>query len=104
MALAEARLGTAKTMADGDLAQRQQAIESMVGPLRESLERVQHQLNSVERSAPGPMRSCSSKSTMRQTSEQLRTETAQLVTALRAPQVRGRWGELQLSGRSRRPG
>jgi DNA recombination protein RmuC len=33
---------------------------------------------------------------MSRTSEQLRTETTQLVSALRAPQVRGRWGELQL--------
>jgi DNA recombination protein RmuC len=33
---------------------------------------------------------------MSHTSEQLRAETSQLVTALRAPQVRGRWGELQL--------
>jgi DNA recombination protein RmuC len=97
VALAEARLGTAKTMADGDLAQRQQAIESMVVPLRESLERVQHQLNSVERERAGSYSQLLEQiSTMRQTSEQLRTETAQLVTALRAPQVRGRWGELQL--------
>ena len=35
-------------------------------------------------------------SAMRSSSEQLRGETKQLVNALRAPQVRGRWGELQL--------
>jgi DNA recombination protein RmuC len=69
----------------------------MVGPLRESLERVQSQLSSVERERAGSYAKLIEQvGTMRQTSEQLRTETAQLVTALRAPQVRGRWGEMQL--------
>ncbi len=95
--LAAARLATAKEGADGDLAQRQQAIEGLVGPLRESLERVQHQLNSVERERAGSYEKLLEQvGTMRQTSEQLRVETTQLVTALRAPQVRGRWGEMQL--------
>lgn len=97
VALAEARLATAKTAADGDLAQRQQAIESLVAPLRDSLDRVQHQLNQVEHERAGSYSALLEQiGTMRQTSEQLRIETAQLVTALRAPQVRGRWGELQL--------
>jgi DNA recombination protein RmuC len=97
VALAEARLGTARTAAAGDLAQRQQAIEGMVAPLRESLDQVQQQLRTVERERAGSYSALLEQiGTMRQTSEQLRTETAQLVTALRAPQVRGRWGELQL--------
>ena len=97
VALAEARLGTARTAAAGDLAQRQQAIEGMVAPLRESLDQVQQQLRTVERDRAGSYSALLEQiGTMRQTSEQLRTETAQLVTALRAPQVRGRWGELQL--------
>jgi DNA recombination protein RmuC len=96
-ALAEARLSTAKATAEGDLAQRQQAIEGMVTPLRESLERVQQQLNAVERERAGSYsRLLEQVSMMRTTSEQLQKETTQLVTALRAPQVRGRWGEMQL--------
>lgn len=96
-ALAEARLSTAKASADGELAQRQQAIEGLVAPLRESLERVQHQLNLVEKERAGSYSQLLEQiGTMRQTSEQLRSETNQLVTALRAPQVRGRWGEMQL--------
>ncbi|HEV7205673.1 MAG TPA: DNA recombination protein RmuC [Jatrophihabitans sp.] len=96
-ALAEAKLATVKSSADGELAQRQQAIEGMVGPLRESLEKVQQQLNSVEKARAGSYSALLEQiGTMRQTSEQLRLETTQLVTALRAPQVRGRWGEMQL--------
>jgi DNA recombination protein RmuC len=96
-ALAEARLATARTSADGDLAQRQQAIEGLVAPLRESLDRVQHQLSAVEKERAGSYATLLEQvARMRTTSEQLQQETNQLVTALRAPQVRGRWGEMQL--------
>src|SRR5579875_2454622 len=68
--LAAAKLATAKASADGELAQRQQAIEALVGPLRESLERVQHQLNTVEKERAGSYAQLLSQiGTMRQTSE-----------------------------------
>jgi DNA recombination protein RmuC len=97
VAMAEARLGSAKVAADGALAQRQQAIEGMVAPMRESLEKVTQQLIAAERERTGSQSALLQQiNTMRQSSDQLRSETASLVTALRAPQVRGRWGELQL--------
>ncbi len=95
--LAEQKLATTTKAADGDLAQRQKAIEGLVTPLQASLERVQEQLRSVERGrAVSEAALHEQLAGMRSTSEQLRSETSQLVTALRAPQVRGRWGELQL--------
>lgn len=95
--LAEARLREATAAAGGDLDKRQQAIESLVAPLRDTLGKVETQIRDVERGREGAYASLLQQvATMRQTSEQLRTETAQLVTALRAPQIRGRWGELQL--------
>ena len=95
--LAEARLKEAGAAASGDLTQRQQAIEGLVAPLRETLGKVETQIREVERGRAGAYSSLVEQVTaMRQTSEQLRTETAQLVAALRAPQVRGRWGEMQL--------
>ncbi len=95
--LAESRLKQATTEASGDLAQRQQAIEGLVAPLRETLGKVESQIRTVEKDRAGAYHALLQQiGTMRQTSEQLRVETAQLVTALRAPQVRGRWGEMQL--------
>jgi len=95
--LAEARLRQASTEASGDLARRQQAIDALVLPLRESLTKVEGQIRTVERERIDAYRSLVEQvGTMRQSSEQLKCETAQLVTALRAPQVRGRWGEMQL--------
>jgi len=95
--MAEVHLKQATTEASGDLTRRQQAIDALVSPLRESLSQVEGQLQSVERERIGAYQSLIEQvGTMRQTSEQLKLETSQLVTALRAPQVRGRWGEMQL--------
>jgi len=95
--LAESRLKQATTEARGDLVARQQAIEGLVAPLRETLGKVESQIRTVEKDREGAYHALLQQvGTMRQTSEQLRVETAQLVTALRAPQVRGRWGEVQL--------
>jgi DNA recombination protein RmuC len=97
VALAESRLAQAQAAAQGDLSQRQQAIETMVAPLRESLDKVQTQLHTVEQDRGSSYAALREQvQTMHQSSERLRQETAALVTALRAPQVRGRWGELQL--------
>ena len=80
-----------------DLAHRQQAVEHLVAPLQQSLQQVERHLATSERlreQAHGELRAQVHQ--MGQTSDALRHETASLVTALRAPQVRGRWGEMQL--------
>ncbi len=78
-----------------DLAQTK--LDTYVGPLRESLGKVELQVTALEqarREAYGAL--TESVGQMRKDQERLRTETGNLVTALRAPHVRGRWGEIQL--------
>jgi DNA recombination protein RmuC len=72
-------------------------LSGQVRPLKESLERMDLQLQTVERirhEAYGALREGVQQ--LRTDQERLRTETGNLVTALRAPHVRGRWGEIQL--------
>jgi DNA recombination protein RmuC len=85
------------TEANGDLEKRHQAIELLVNPLKESLTKVETQLKDVEKERTDSYAALRTQvEQMGKTSEQLRTETAQLVAALRAPQTRGAWGEHQL--------
>jgi DNA recombination protein RmuC len=66
-------------------------------PVRQSVERVQQtteQLEQARRQSYGAL--TQQLAAMRDGQERLRTETTNLVTALRAPHVRGRWGETQL--------
>jgi DNA recombination protein RmuC len=95
--LAAERFSAQQASAQADLSGRQQAIESIVAPLREALTQVQQQMTQAEQARTQAYGALAQQvSSMRDSSDQLRSETRQLVTALRAPQVRGRWGEHQL--------
>src|SRR5690348_3348640 len=72
------------------------SFAALVAPLRDSLAGVQHQLGEVEKGrAVSDAALREQVRAMAMTSEVLRTQTTNLVTALRAPHVRGRWGEMQ---------
>jgi len=97
LALATERLGALRREGSSELEARQKAIEAVVGPVRESLDKVDQQiraLESVRGQAYGEL--VTHVKGMAETQERLRAETGNLVNALRAPAVRGRWGELQL--------
>jgi DNA recombination protein RmuC len=95
--LARAQLRTAQVEAKGDLEKRQQAVEQLVAPLKEQLGRVDAQLVSLDqerRESRGRLEA--QLRTLTETGEKLRTETGALVTALRKPNTRGQWGQMQL--------
>ncbi|HEU0129863.1 MAG TPA: DNA recombination protein RmuC [Mycobacteriales bacterium] len=95
--LARDTLKTQTTQAEGDLAKREQAVAALVGPIREELAKLDAQARALEAKREGAYRQIVEQvSQVQRSSEQLRTETAALVTALRKPQARGQWGELQL--------
>jgi DNA recombination protein RmuC len=97
LALAETKLGQAQTAAQGDLSQRQQAITQLLGPLSETLIRYEEGLKQIEVERKGAYEGLSEKvAQLTVGNEQLQKETRNLVTALRSPQTRGRWGEIQL--------
>ncbi|MEV4617963.1 DNA recombination protein RmuC [Asanoa sp. NPDC049573] len=77
--------------------QSQEAVARAVAPLHETLRRYELRVAELERDRVDAYAELREQvRTMSSVSGELRTETKQLVAALRAPQVRGRWGELQL--------
>jgi DNA recombination protein RmuC len=78
-------------------AQTQDAVAHAVAPLQDALVRYERRVAELERDRVGSYQALREQVRgMSQVSDELRTETRQLVAALRAPQVRGRWGEHQL--------
>jgi DNA recombination protein RmuC len=84
-------------VAEERLENRRAAVENLVEPLKQTLARVETQLRESDAARTRSHAALAEQVHLaRQTSEQLRTQTQALVTALRRPEARGRWGELQL--------
>ncbi len=97
MQLARAQFEQLQLKATHDLDSRQKAVESLVTPIKESLEKVNTEVKTLETARIRDVTRLSTLlTTVAETNDRLRTETNSLVTALRAPSVHGRWGELQL--------
>jgi DNA recombination protein RmuC len=95
--IAEGRLSAVNARAAGDLDSRRTAVEQLVQPLRDTLARVESQLRETEAARQSSHAALSEQVAIaRQSSDQLQVQTRALVTALRRPEARGRWGEMQL--------
>ena len=95
--LAKAELGQHQLAGRDELEKRQRAIEQLVQPMADGLDKVRGELEQLERARRESHGSLTAHlRSVAETQERLRGETASLVTALRAPATRGRWGEIQL--------
>ena len=96
--LAKTQLEQLQQKTTHELEQRKQAMEHIVTPIRESLEKVDGKLQQLEVARKGAYSELSTQvRQLAETQVQLRDETGNLVSALRdRPNVRGRWGEIQL--------
>lgn len=84
-------------LAKGELEQKRQAVDALVKPLQDSLAQFGQQIQSIERQradAYGGLRQ--QVTSLVEAHHALSKQTTTLAQALKAPQVRGRWGEIQL--------
>lgn len=90
-------LDKALTDSKGDLGKREKAIQGMVTPLAESITKFEEHVRTIEKNRQETYSGLTEHlKLLSMSQQQLQKETANLVTALRKPQVRGRWGEMTL--------
>lgn len=95
--LASESLGKVVSDTKGKLGEHQAAMDGMIKPLSETLKRYEEQIRAMEENRHKAYGSLEEQlRTLASTHENLQRETSNLVSALRKPQVRGRWGEMQL--------
>ncbi len=95
--LARSTLEKYQSEAKGELEAREKAVETLVKPIAETLKQVDEQVRELEKTRAQAYGTLTSQvASLLDTQKALQTETGNLVKALREPQARGRWGELQL--------
>ncbi len=95
--LAREALGRDQAVAQGALKEREAAIAQLIEPLRTALQRTEAQVQEIERERRDAFSTLRTQiETLAGGQVQLQKETRNLVTALRRPEVRGRWGEMSL--------
>lgn len=95
--LAQESLKQFHVQAKGDLEQKEKAVEHLVKPIREALDKTEQHIRLMEKERREAYGALSKHlETMVQTQQLLQSETRNLVQALRRPEVRGQWGELTL--------
>lgn len=95
--LAQESLKQMQIQGSHDLAKKEKAVEDLVKPLRDALEKSEAQIRRIEQERQQAYGSLTKHlETVAQTQQLLHGETRNLVQALRRPEVRGQWGELTL--------
>ena len=97
LVIAQETLKRFQSEARGDLEARQKAVAELVAPVRDSLNKVDDKIQQLEVArgdAYGELRA--QVQSLITTQKELQSQTGNLVRALRTPNVRGRWGEIQL--------
>ena len=87
---AKEQLAGQSKLSEADLEKRQQAIDALVKPVRENLEKFERRVNEIEEKRQGAYQGLKTEVGL------LREVTGNLGEALRSSQIRGHWGEQQL--------
>ncbi len=95
--LATTHLGKFQECAKADLEKSQKAVDELIKPMKESLTSVDDTLRQIETARSADFATLGQQiKSLFESEEKLKGATENLVTALRRPEVRGHWGEVQL--------